>query len=216
MKMCYYLDMPQDVTRELAALVAIVSMTLVGTSVILLRPAWRGFEQRFLKLQPIERKAVIKNTSLLVVPILILIGIATAVGVYRPDLVQAAVFFVMLLIAAIAILSTPVVLILRRVRKAPKPQKPDELSLIYFAALIFLTLCIICSLFALIGVTPTMLMIEIGPYDPDNFNAARWMAQDGVFFFVCGILMLGFAYIDDKTRLWKAKKSPDEPSNPNV
>ena len=215
-KMCYYLDMPQDVTRELAALVAIVSMTLVGTSVILLRPAWRGFEQRFLKLQSIERKTVIKNTSLLVIPILILTGTATAVGVYWPDLVQAAIFFVMLLLAAIALLSTPVVLILRRVRKAQKPRKLDELSFMYFTVLIFLTLCIICSLFALIGVTPTMLMIEIGPYDPDNFNAARWMAQDGVFFFVCGILMLGVVYIDERTSLWKAKKSLDEPSNPNV
>ncbi|PIP47975.1 MAG: hypothetical protein COX14_04720 [Chloroflexi bacterium CG23_combo_of_CG06-09_8_20_14_all_45_10] len=208
--------MPQDVTRELAALVAIVSIALAGTTIVLLPPAWRGFEERFLKLPSIERKTVIRNTFILLCPILILVGTETAIGVYWPDLVQAAVFLVMLLLAAIAILSIPVVLILRRIRKTQKPRKPDELSLLYFTALIFLTLCIMCSLFALIGVTPTMLMIEIGPYGPEDFNWGRWMLQDGVFFLVCGIWMLGFAYVDDRTRLWKAKKSPDEPSNPNV
>lgn len=208
--------MPEDTTRELAALVAIVSMTLVGTSLILLRPAWRRFEQSFSKLRPRERRAVIKTTSLLVAPILVLIGIVTVVGVHWPDLVQAAVVFAMLLFAAIAIVLIPTVLILRRARRAQKPRKADESSLMYFAALIFLTLCIVCGLFAVIGVTPTMLMVEIGPYDVGNFDAARWMTLDGVFFFVCGILMLGFAYLDDRTRLWKAKRRPDELSNPSA
>ena len=208
--------MPQDVSRELAALVAIVSIALVGTTIVLFPPAWRGFEERFLKLPSIEGKTVIKTTFILLCPILILVGTATVIGVYWPDLVQEAVLLVMFLLLAIAILSMPVVLVLRRIRKTQKPRKPDELSLLYFTALIFLTLCIICSLFALIGVTPTMLMIEIGPYGPENFNWGRWMLNDGVLFFVCGIWILGFAYIDDRTRLWKAKKSPDEPSNPNV
>lgn len=207
--------MPQDVTRELAALIVIVSIALAGTTVVLLPPAWRGFEQRFLKLSSLERKTVIRNTLILLCPILILVGTETAVGVYWPNLVQVAIFLIMLLLAAIAVLSTPVVLILRRIRKTT-PQKSDELSLLYFMALSFLALCTMCSLFALIGVTPTMLMIEIGPYGPDNFNWGRWMVLDGVFFFVCGIWMLGFAYIDDRARLWKTKKDSEEPSNPNV
>lgn len=207
--------MTQDITRELAALVTVVSIALVGTAAILLSPAWKGFEQRFLKLSSLERKTVLRNTLILLCPILILLGTETVVGVYWPNLVQVAVFLIMLLLAAIAVLSTPVVLILRRIRKT-KPQKPDELSLLYFIALSFLALCIMCNLLALIGVTPTMLMIEIGPYGPDNFNWGRWMVLDGVFFFVCGIWTLGFAYIDDRTRLWKTKKDSEEPSNPNV
>jgi len=200
--------MPQDVTRELAALVAIVSIALIGTTVVLLPPAWRGFEQRFSKLPSIERKTVIRNTVIIFCPILILVGTWTVIGVYWPDLVQAAVFLVILLLAAIAIFYMIVSLILRRIGKAQKPHKPDELALLYFAALTFLALGIMCSLFALVGVTPTMLMIEIGPYGPKNFNWGRWMVQDGVFFLICGILALGFAYIVDRTRPWKAKKKP--------
>lgn len=167
----------------MAALVTVVSIALVGTAAILLSPAWKGFEQRFLKLSSLERKTVLRNTLILLCPILILLGTETVVGVYWPNLVQVAVFLIMLLLAAIAVLSTPVVLILRRIKKT-KPQKPDELSLLYFIALSFLALCIMCNLLALIGVTPTMLMIEIGPYGPDNFNWGRWMVLDGVFFFV--------------------------------
>jgi len=205
--------MPEDATRELAALVAVVAMTLVGTSLLLLRPTWRAFERRFLELRSIGRRMVFRNTALVVVPVLILVGVVTVVGVHWPDLVQAAIFFTMLLLAAIAVISTVVVLIVRRVRKAQRPQKPDELPLAYLTALIYLSLCIACSLFALIGVTPTMLMVETGPYGPGNFNAARWMAQGGVFFFVSGILMLGFAYVDDRARLWKARMTQDEPPN---
>ena len=133
-------------------------------------------------------------------------------GVHWPNLVQAAVFLVMLLLATIAIFYMIVSLILRKIGKAQKPRKPDDLALLYFAAFTFLALGTICSLFALAGVTPTMLMIEIGPYGPENFNWGRWMVQDGIFFLMCGILALGFAYIIDKTKQWKAEKKPKQSS----
>lgn len=156
--------MPQDdVTRELAALAAIVSIALIGITVALLPTAWRGFEQRFLKLPSIERKTVIKNMFIIFCPILIIVGTWTVIGVYWPDLVQVAVLLVMLLLTTIAIFYMIVSFILRKIGKSQKPRKPDDSALLYFAAFTFLALGIMCSLFALAGVTPTMLMIEIGP-----------------------------------------------------
>lgn len=190
--------MPQDVTRELAALVAVVSIALVGTAVILLSLTWKGFEQRFVKLSPAERKGLIRNMLILLCPVLLLITCTTVTGVYWPNLVQAIALLIMLLLVAMGILLTPVVIILRRRKKAPLSHKPDELSLLYSFALSFLTASILCSLSALFGVTPTMLAIVIGPYGPENFNWGRWLLQDGVFFFVCGTYMLGFAYIRER------------------
>ncbi|MFC2045598.1 hypothetical protein ACFLUH_02860 [Chloroflexota bacterium] len=193
--------MPEDITRELAALVAIVSIALIGATVVLLPLAWKRFEKKFLKLPSYKRKGIMKNSLIVIIPIFTLVGIQTIIGVYWPSNFQEIVVSLMLLFMVIYI---PVVLVLKRKGKIQKQSKLDNLPFIYFLILVFLASSIMFSVFALLGVTPTMLAIEIGPYNPENFNSGRWMLQDSIFLFVSGIWMLGFAYLDDRTREWKA------------
>lgn len=51
---------------------------------------------------------------------------------------------------------------------------------------------------ALAGVAPTMLLIDIGPFGPENFEVSKWCLYIAIFVFSVGIIMFGLTLAFDK------------------
>ena len=190
---------------DLASLIGVQAVAIIGVSLILISTAWKGFENTYFPLSSQQKKTVITNSVIPFVIIIVLLAGATISGVYAPTLVAAIVLLIMILITIILIISTPIIIILRKVKKTPKSQEPDVVCTFYFFSVLLLASCILCTIGALMGVTSTMLDIHIGPYERENFEFGRWLVWDGTFFFATGIVQIGLAYITDKIRRRKTK-----------
>ncbi len=189
--------------NNLASLIGVQSVAVIGVSLVLLHTAWEGFERTYLPLSLQERKATLISSSIPFAVILFIFTVATLSGIYDPSLVQPVVVLVIMLILGIAIISYTIIIILRKLRKKKESVKPDDICQIYFFSLLCLALSILCTVGALLGNTSTMLNISIGQYEREYFELGRWLLWDGLFFFAVGIIELGFAYVSDKIKQWK-------------
>ena len=194
-----------ETTRELAALMAIVSIALVGTTFVIIPTVWKRLNERLKDLSH-SQKRITKITALFVfTPIVLLIGAATIAGIYCPDFVQEAVLLVLASLTAVSLVYLLVQGIKKiaakvKGKKETKPPRADTECLFYTMTLFYLGGTVSFSLFALLLVSPLMLDIELGPYNPENFEGAKWFLSDAIFFFVVGIITFGIAYITSKPK----------------
>ncbi len=187
--------MPSEV-REISGLIALVSTALIGTTVFLLRIAWQGLTNSYFKLTPLERREIGRMTWWISLFMIIVLGVATVVGVSNPQLVPGATILVILLIEIVALIISFGFWIIKKIRRIKKEQpskKLDELSLFYSVSFSFLAWSIFFDIFALIGIGATMLDIQIAPNWLDNYNWGRWFMLDGIFLFCTGVPILGYA-----------------------
>jgi len=193
----------QYVTQQLAALVAVVSIAIIGVAILLISPTWKGFKNTSFGLTIPEERVINRIILLFFGPLLLFIFITNFIGVYAPSLYQPVARILYLLILVIWIISIIASQIIKWMRKSQPPLKIESLPFLYRTTLVWLALCILFCLIALLGVTPTMLNIEIGPFNQDNYNWARWFMFDGIAFFVIGILIFVSTYIFQRIKLQK-------------
>jgi Sec-independent protein translocase protein TatA len=82
-----------------------------------------------------------------------------------------------------------------------KKKKIDELPLFFVTGSVFLIIGMFCDLFALFGVSATMLDINIGIYNTENYHWGVWLMMDAIFFFVIAAAAVGSGYLYEKWRL---------------
>jgi len=195
--------MYNDLLREVAALVCVVALTLIGTSFVMIPSAWKRFEEVFIPLESRQRRQVIKGSFALFLPLVILAVAYWLAGVYAPGAIQPIMLMVMVLIIVVMFVYSLVLAIVHWVSKAKPNPKVPSLPLMYLLTLYFLSFGIFCSMYALIGVSQTMLDIQVGPYILEDFNSGRWLLLDGIIFFAGGIWGYWITYLDDRTSRWK-------------
>ena len=125
--------MPPEV-REISGLIALVSTALIGTTVFLLRIAWQGMTNTYFKLTPLERREIGRMTWWISLFMIIVLGVATVVGVSKPQLVPLAVILVIFLIEVVALIISLGFWMIKKIKRIKKEQpsrKTDELSLFY-------------------------------------------------------------------------------------
>ena len=182
--------------REISALIALVSTTLMGTTILLLRVAWHGLTNSYFKIRQIERREIGRMTWWISLSIVIIFSVATWIGIINPKLVPWSIILLILFIEIVALIYSFILWVINRIRKINKEQrskKLDELSLFYSLSFSFLALSIFCNIFALLGISATMLNIQITPNWLDNYNLGRWLMLDGISLFCIGMPILGYA-----------------------
>jgi uncharacterized membrane protein len=65
------------------------------------------------------------------------------------------------------------------------------------------------NIVALIGVSPKMLLISVGPLEPEDFEWAKWGLLIGIFAFSIGITFFGITLAVDKARQLNNKVPKD-------
>jgi hypothetical protein len=143
-------------------------------------------------------------------PILIIVAIATGVGIYNEALVPSITFII---IALIDVLFVIVMLIsaikfavrwLLNIKKGPAipPEKLDPLAFQYFICVNSFGITVFCALLSLFGIAQTMLGIQIGPQDIHAYNLSRWLLLDAIVYFVSASFILGATRLQDGTQGW--------------
>jgi len=163
----------------------------------------KGFENTSFSLTIPEKRVINRIILLFFGPLLLYIFITNFIGVYAPSLFQPATRILYLLILVIWIISIIASQIFQWIRKSQPSPILESLPFLYRTTLVWLALCILFCLIALYGVTPTMLNIEIGPFNQDNYNWARWFLLDGIICFVIGILSFASTYIFQRIKVKK-------------
>ena len=198
-----------EANRTIAALVAVVSIALIGVTYPLISRAWQVFEARYFSLNILEKKKVMSALMKTVLFILIFPISITFSGIYFPGYEQEVFFLVMLAVIAIFILFMPIwfiQFIIRKIKRIKQtPSKPDEPSLEYGFVLFFFAFSIFCSICSLFAVSSDMLNISIGPYNAENFNWGRWLMIDAIIFFMSGIYTFVLVYIKNRAQVLSQK-----------
>ncbi len=200
----------QYVAQQLAALVAVVSITIIGIAILLISQTWKGFENTSFGLTIPEKRVINRIILFLFGPLLLFIFITNFIGVYAPTLFQPVARILYLLIFVIWIISIIVSQIVKWMRKSQPSPKVESLPFLYRITLVWLTLCILFCLIALFGVAPTMLNIEIGPFNQDNYNWARWFLFDGIIYFVIGVFSFASIYLFQRIKVKKQANDFDK------
>lgn len=202
--------------RQIASDISIISVALLGVTFILLSIAWRGFIQHWLTMPREQRRPLVRVSFIMILPILLPIGVASAVGAYWPTLAQSSVMLVMMLLAVIATIYIlfsgfrKLYKYLLKKQGEPVPIKLDGTAIVYSYSLILLAIAVFCNAFALLGTINTAMDMYISPFQPENFNFARWLLIDAVLFFVSGMFATGYAYLDEKSSEWVTAKTKEQ------
>jgi len=183
----------QDVTQQLAALVAVVSVAIIGVAFMLVPSVWKGLTESSVIANSIEKRAMYQALFIIITPFLGLLAVIDLFGIYAPSLVQAAITISLLILMILML-----VILLRVKNKSNLFDNILPLPFLYGNTLVWIALCILSSLFALLGVASTMLNIVIGPFALDNFNFAKWCLFDGIFFFFISIIDFAFIFMFQK------------------
>jgi len=207
--------MDQSVTQQLAALVAVVSIAILAVAILLVPSTWNGLNQAFIRLNNLQKNAIYKFTSLYFGLFLLFLFITDFVGVYDPAWVQPVGRFLFLMIWVIVMAYFVISSIVKWKRKDDQEHTHliEQIPLLYVITLVWVVLCILFCLVALFGVSQSMLNIEIGPYNQDNYSWGIWFLENGILFFIISVVSLGFTYIVQKIDLGKqiAEKPKNKP-----
>jgi len=185
-----------EVSRELAALVAVVSLAMVAISVRLLPPCWRRFQYYLRTLSSPARKSAFRLLVLLHLPIVwaaVFAGLSVKFPDYMPDIFMFVFIGTVLLVLLIEI----GVAIKRKIKKQIAV-KVEPRALAYTTALSYLAHSVWLNIVAIIGVSPTMLLIDIGPFGAENFEWGKWFLYIAIFAFCVGTIMFGLTLAFDK------------------
>jgi len=187
-----------NITQQLAALTAVVAVAIIGVAFLIISPTWKGFGNTYAFLSTSEKRLIIRNTLLYFGPFLILFFVTDFFGVYAPALAPTAARSIFLLFLAILIIYLLISQIIRWIRKTQPSPGMEILPFLYTFTLFCVALCILFCSVALFGVSNTMLNIEIGPFNQDNYNWARWFLVDGITFFILGIISFAYTLVCQK------------------
>jgi uncharacterized membrane protein len=198
---------------DIATNITIISLALLAVVFILIALAWKGFENRFIRLSSDDKKLLGSTVLIPLVPILLLMVVTTWVGTYSPSLVPASAFLTMLGLAAISVLYSAIIgikklinIIFRKKKTSKNVSKIDELTVLYFMSLIFLGLTVFLCLFAILASMSTAMDLNMGGYQSQDFNSAKWLLSDAVMLFVSGTLGTGYSYLIDRSKIWRNAK----------
>jgi len=187
--------------QTIAGLVALVSIALFTVEVLILPKMWEKLNPYLFNLSREKRVHLAKITLFVIGLPIILMGVYTIAGVYDPKHVDSWVFITMFLITLVLVLTLSVrgLISLLRSRKSKKVrEKVEELPLLFVTGFAFIVIGMMSNLVALFGVSAAMLGIETGIYNVENYNWGRWFMMDAVYFSVCGIVIVGVAYLCEK------------------
>jgi hypothetical protein len=194
-------EIVDEISRELAALVAVVSLAMIGISVRLLPRCWDRFQQYFQALSPSAKKSALPLLAFSHLPIVwavISVCLTVTFHALLPDITILVVIVTALLVFLIEIGAG----IKRRIKKQTvvKIGKMEFYAPYYFTALSHMTLSVFFNIGALIGVSPAMLLIDIGPVGPENYEWGKWFLYIGIFAFCVGIIIFGLTLALDKVK----------------
>jgi|GEM_PF-4470509 len=185
----------QNISQQLAALIAVVAIAIIGVAILLIPSTWKSLETACSTLDKSEKYNIFKKLSLWFGLFILLIFITDFVGAYLPSLMRPfGMLFISLLVIATIIYSIVSLIINKRKKDLPSPPfKP--LPFLYGANLALIAFCIIFTSAALYGVAYPMLNIEIGPFNQNNLNWAKWFLVNGISFFILGIFNYAYIYV---------------------
>ena len=184
--------------QTIAALVALVSIALLGVEVLIVPAVWKKLDYCFFGLPKEKKRNVVRVVLLIVSLPTVVMGIYTIAGIYdleNANVILLSALFIIIVIMMFAALIVWVISRLKGKKKSKIAEKGDELSLLFVTSFVLLIIGILANLMALTGVTAAMLDIPMGPYSAENYNWGRWLMKDAVLFFVAGIFMVGIAYL---------------------
>jgi len=190
-----------EITRELAALVAIVSLAMIGISVHLLPRSFNRFQHHFQALSPSAKKSAVPLLVFSHLPILwAFISVFLAVTLHA--LLQDIAIFVVIVTALLVFLIEIGAAIKRKIKKQTvvKIGKMEIYAPFYFTASSYMTISVLFNIAALIGVSPAMLLIDIGPVGPENYEWGKWFLYIAIFAFCVGIITFGLTLALEKIR----------------
>jgi len=183
--------------QQVAALVALVSVSLIGIQLAHIKGVWQLFERRHLALPRKERNYAALSGLWVLLPIIIIEAIFIYSRVYVPaKYSNDALLFLLIIFALLFLFSSLIVWIIRKVRKT-KAHKPDEAGLYSFLLMMVFIMSIFCSIFALIGVSATMLNVEAGPYGPQNYTLGKWILTSAIMFFFMWMCLHAYTFVKD-------------------
>jgi len=193
--------------QQVAALVALVSISLIGIQFAIIHRVWQLFERGCLALPRKERNYVALSGLWVLLPIFIIEGIFIYSRIYVPtEYSNDAFMFLLIIFALLLLFSSFVVWIIRKVRKT-KAHKPDKVGLYSFLSIFIFIASIFCSILALMGVSATMLNVEAGPYGPQNYTFGKWILLSAITFFFLWMFLHAYAFVEDYLK--KRRKSLD-------
>ena len=192
------IEIIDEPSRELAALVAVVSLAMIGISVHLLPKCWDRFQHYFRPLSLAARKSALRLLALLHLPI-VWAAIFAVLSVECPNYMPDIFWLVFAGTLLLALLVEAGLTIKRRIKKQIVV-KVEPFAMAYSTALFYLGHSIWLNISALIGVSSTMLLIDIGPGGYENFEWGKWFLFIAIFTFCVGIIEFGFTLALDKAR----------------
>ncbi len=193
--------------QQVAALVALVSISLIGIQFAVIKRVWQLFERRCLALPRRERNYVALSGLWFLLPVFIIAGIFIYSRVYVPVEYSNVALIVLLIVFSLLLLfSSLIVWIIRKVRKRTA-HKPDTAGLCSFTSIVIFIASVLCSMLALIGVSATMLNVEAGPYGPQNYTLGKWILTLAITFFFLWMFLHAYAFVEDYLK--KRMKSLD-------
>jgi len=204
-----------EVSRELAALVSVVSLAMIGIVVGIFPRCWNRFEHYRLTLSPSVLKATWRLVPLLCLPILLILAFAFFNIETLNRMPDIFILFLggMFLLLVLLVLIDIGVRIKRKIKKQTVSKaEPHTFTYLYFTALSYMAFSVFSNIIALTGVSPAMLLIDIGPYGPENFEWGKWFLYIGIFAFCVGIPFFGITLAVDKARQL-SNKAPKENQN---
>jgi hypothetical protein len=195
--------------NQLAPAVSVMSIAIIGVSVLMIAASWKGLERSYLSLStPLWHAS--KRASLVAFSLIfILMGATTVTGVYASTMTVAVYFWVIIIITAIVMLLIIVASILRKSKKFRRPHPPDMVCSMYHFSLLLNVTGILCNIVLLVGITTSMINMKIGSIRIGNMELARWLVLDGVICFVFVICATGMAYFLGKSNQLKTVKQQD-------
>jgi hypothetical protein len=185
-------------TCELAALVSIVSLAMIGIIVGIFPHCWNRFKHYRLTLSPSVWKATYRLVSLLCLPILLILAFAFFNVETLNHMPNIFILFLCGIFLLLALIYTGVT-IKRKIKKQIVSEAEPH-TLFYFTALSYMAVSVFSNIIALIGVSPTMLLISLGSLEAEDFLWANWILLIGIFAFTIGITVFGITLAVDKAR----------------
>jgi amino acid transporter len=184
----------QNTIQQLSALVAAITIALVGVAILLVPTTYKNVKKTLSFSTISEKRQIFKLIYLFYTMLVIVLFITNFFGVYAPSLFQTAGFILFLLIFLIWAITILLSKISKRNRNPnPSPIK-RPLPVLYLGTLVGESLSIFFCILSLFSATYPMLGIEISPLNQDNYIWARWFLVDGITFFFMAIIYFSLTH----------------------
>lgn len=195
--------MTDDYIRGLSSDIVVISVALLGVTFVAMALVWQRFRSSVMPLPRYWMRQYFKATLVVfAIPVLCPVAAAVVVGVYYPFLVRDSVLLVMIAVTGILllyVLSRGVRWVVNRMRRRRDTvRKLDADVLVCIVGMLCLGLSASCSLFALLGASPSALAIHLDERQIENLNWARWILNGGILLFVIGVFEMSLLYASER------------------